>query len=262
MSIYTSFGYSFDSPAKNEMESPNPGYIYNQDIKPQESKNFEVGIKGNRLNPEHDAFRKILFEATFFNINVTNEIVPYEVLLDVFFRNAAESHRMGLELGSTIEIYRGLNLNFSYTYSNFNYRSYLTNTIELDSSGNFIEIEQDYSGNIVPSVPEHNVYSSISYSHPIFRQINGFAKVSYMGISGMWVDDANTDKTDGYNLINGVLGLDMTFGNFNMLVSGGLNNIFNELYVGFTNTNSASKQFYEAGAPRNWFLTVNFGYTF
>jgi iron complex outermembrane receptor protein len=262
VSLYTSFGYSFDSPAKNEMDSPDPGYIYNTEIKPQESRNFEIGIKGNRLKSEQDAFRKILFEATFFNINVINEIVPFEVFQEVYFRNAAESHRFGLEMGTIMEITRGLNLNVSYTYSRFKYKAYQAATIEIDTAGNIIETDRDFSGNVVPSIPEHNLYASLSYSKVIFRNLNGFVKGSYMGIGGMWVDDANTEKTDGYNLVNAVLGFEMKFGGFNMLVSGGLNNIFDELYVGFTNTNSASKQFYEAGAPRNWFLTVNFGYTF
>ena len=78
----------------------------------------------------------------------------------------------------------------------------------------------------------------------------------------MWVDDANTDQTDGYNLLNAVLGVDMTFGHFNVLISGGVNNLFDEVYVGFTNTNSADLRFYEAGAPRNIFLSINLGYTF
>lgn len=262
ISLYTSFGLSYDSPANNEMDSPYPEYLYNTDIKAQESKNFELGIKGNLLRPESGLFKKILFEATVFNIIVDNEIIPYEVLGDVFFRNAARTHRMGMELGTQLEIIKDLSFAISYTYSNFTYKSYLAKTIEIDSLSNIIEKEQDFSGNIVPSIPKSNLYLALSYSHPIIRKINGFAKVSYMGISGLWVDDANSDKTDGYNLLNTVLGLDMNFGNFNLMVSGGVDNIFDEIYVGFTNTNSANKRFYEAGAPRNYFVTVNFGYRF
>jgi iron complex outermembrane receptor protein len=262
MSAYTSFGLSYDSPAGNEMDSPDPAYLYNANLKAQESGNFELGIKGNHLNYESNSFRKILFEATFFNINVDNEIVPFEVLGDVFYRNAAQTHRMGLELGTQLEIIRDLHFTLSYTYSNFNYNSYQARAIEIDSLGNFIETDKDFSGNIVPSVPEHNLYLAAAYSYPIFRKVNGFAKLSYMGISGLWVDDANTDQTDGYDLINAVVGLDMKFGGFNILLSGGIDNIFDEIYVGFTNTNSANGRFYEAGAPRSYFVSVNFGYTF
>jgi iron complex outermembrane receptor protein len=262
ISAYTSFGLSYDSPANNEMDSPDPEYLYNQDLEAQESLNFEVGIKGNRLRPEENFLRKLLFEATFFNISVNNEIVPYEVLGDVFYRNAAETHRMGLELGTQAEIIQGLEFTLSYTYSSFNYDSYTATTIEIDTAGNFIENEEDFSGNTVPSIPRNNIYLALSYSHPIIRQIDGFVKASYNGIDGLWVDDANTDKTEGYNLCNATLGFEMTFGDFNILISGGIDNIFDEIYVGFTNTNSANKRYYEAGAPRNYYLSLNLGYTF
>ena len=50
--------------------------------------------------------------------------------------------------------------------------------------------------------------------------------------------------------------------NANAMLSGGVNNIFDEIYVGFTNTNSANQRFYEAGAPRDWFCSLNLGYRF
>ena len=262
ISAYTSFGVSYDSPANGEMDSPDPEFIYNQDLKPQESLNFEIGIKGNKMRPEEDFLRNVLFEATFFNINVNNEIVPYEVLGDVFYRNAAKTLRTGLELGTQVEILKGLQFTLAYTYSHFNYQDYTARVIEIDSTGNLVYNDEDFAGNVVPSVPKNNLYLAIAYSRPVVRHIDGFIKASYMGISGMWVDDANTAETDAYNLLNAVLGFDMTFGNFNILLSGGLDNIFDVTYVGFTNTNSANKRYYEAGAPRNFYLSLNLGYTF
>ncbi len=261
IAVYTSFGLSFDSPAKNELDPFDPAYLYNQELQAQESKNFELGIKGNIISYDALYFRNVLFEATFFNINIDNEIVPFEVLGDVFFRNAAVTNRLGIELGTQLEVIERLQFVFSYTYSNFSYDSYFAKTIEFDSTG-FVESEEDFSNNIVPSVPEHNIYMSLAYTFPFATNLNGFLKFSYMGISGLWVDDANSDKTDAYNLLNSVLGFDMKFGNFNLLVSAGVNNMFDLVYVGFTNTNSADKRFYEAGAPRNFFASLNLGYTF
>jgi len=262
IAVYTSFGLSFDSPAKNELDPFNPAELYNQELQAQESKNFELGIKGNIISSDAQFFRMVLFEATFFNININNEIVPFEVLGDVFFRNAAETNRLGLELGTQLEVVDGLNFIFSYTYSNFSYNSYFAKTIDIDSTGNIVESEEDFSNNIVPSVPKHNIFMSLAYSYLFAKNLNGFIKFSYMGVSGLWVDDVNSDKTDAYNLLNSVLGFDMKFGNFKLLVSGGVNNIFDLLYVGFTNTNSADKRFYEVGAPRNYFVSLNIGYTF
>jgi iron complex outermembrane receptor protein len=262
IALYTSFGWSFDAPAANEMGSPDPAYLFNQDLNPQESKNFELGIKGNMFRWDERFFKRFIFEATFFNIRIGNEIIPFEVLGDVFYRNAAKTNRLGVELGTQLEILEGLSLGVTYTWSDFNYLTYEAQTIEEDSSGNLVTSYQDFSGNIVPSVPANNLYLSLAWSHQLDKHLSVFAKASYQGISGLWVDDANSDKTKPYNLLNGLLGLDLKFGKFNLMASGGVNNIFNEVYVGFTNTNSANKRYYEAGAPRDYFGSLNLGYTF
>lgn len=262
MSAYTSIGLSFDSPANGEMESPDPEFLYNQDLQPQQSVNYELGIKGSKQRPDEAFLSNTLFEATFFYVDVNNEIVPYEVLGSEFYRNAAQTHRLGLELGAQAEIVKGLNFAMAYTLSSFHYQDYFAKTIEIDTAGQYIIDSVDFAGNAVPSVPKNNFYLSLSYSHNLFRHIDGFVKGSYMGISGMYVDDANTAKTDAYNLLNATLGLDMTFGKWSILLAGGIENITNLTYVGFTNTNSANHRYYEAGAPRNYYLTVNVGYTF
>ncbi|MEE9449071.1 MAG: TonB-dependent receptor [Ignavibacteriaceae bacterium] len=262
IALYTSFGLSFDSPAKNELDPFDPADLYNQELQAQESINFELGIKGNILSYNAEYFRKVLFEATVFNINIDNEIVPFEVLGDVFFRNAAETNRMGLELGTQLEIIERLEFIFSYTFSNFTYNSYSAKTIEFDSTFNLVESEKDFSDNIVPSVPEHNIFLSLTFSNQVTQKVTHFCKISYMGITGLWVDDANSDKTDGYGLFNALLGVDINFDRFDLMFSAGVNNLFNIIYVGFTNTNSADKRFYELGAPRNFYGSLNFSYIF
>lgn len=262
ISVYTSYSLSFESPAKNELESFDPTYLYNPDLEAQQTKSFEIGIKGNLIKPETDLFKRVVFEATFFNLNIENEIVPYEVYGEVFFRNAAKTNRRGLELGSRLEIIKSLEFTFAYTFSDFTYTDYSAKTIEIDSSGNIVENEKDFAGNIVPSVPKNNLFLSLSYAHTLGSKVNAFIKFSYQGVSGLWVDDANTDKTKEYQLLNSVLGIDMKFGKFNIQASGGVNNMLDQIYVGFTNTNSADRRFYEAGEPRNYFASINFGYKF
>jgi len=193
---------------------------------------------------------------------VENEIVPFELLGEVYFRNTAKTNRKGVEFGTQVELVRDLTITVSYTYSHFTYNNYEARSIVIDSLGNFVTSNRNFSGNVVPSVPENNVYLALAYSIPVYYNIHVFAKMSYVGISGMWVDDTNSDKTDAYNILNSVLGFDLRFDNFNILLSGGINNMLDEVYVGFTNTNSTNGRFYEAGAPRNYFGSVNVGYTF
>jgi iron complex outermembrane recepter protein len=262
IALYSSYGFSYDSPAKNELDSFDPALLYNPDLKPQKTRSLEAGIKGFIVNNNRSYFKRIQFEATIFNLNIDNEVVPYEVFGEVFYRNAAKTIRRGVEFGSNINVATNLNFNFAYTLSDFVYDSYSALNINIDSIGNIIETEENYSGNIVPSVPRNNLFMALSYTHNISNKIDGFIKLSYSGISGLWVNDSNSDKTDGYNLVNSLVGIDMRFGKFNIIVSGGINNLLDELYVGFTNTNSADHRYFEVGEPRNYFCSFNLGYRF
>ncbi len=266
IAFYSSFGFSFDSPAGNELDnyptSSSPGVLINPDLKPQESTNFELGVKGNLVNNKSIFFTNTLFEFTFFNTIVNDEIVPFEVYGDVFYRNSAKTNRRGFEAGITSDIYDGLKAIFAYTFSDFNYDEYSAVTIDIDSVGSIITSSSEFSGNVVPSVPKHNFLFALEYKHQLTNNLNGFVKGTYQNISGMFVNDANSSETEGYQILSSTLGLEMFVGNFNVLLSGGLNNILDNTYVGFININSANGRFYEAGEPQNFFASLKFGYIF
>lgn len=266
IAIYTSFGYSFDSPAGNELDnyptSSDPGALMNPDLKPQNSTNFELGVKGNLLNSQSNYFNNTLFELTFFNTIVEDEIVPFEVYGSVYFRNSAKTNRRGLEVGFSSEIFERLKGTLSYTFSDFVYDEYAAVTIEVDSLDEIITSSEDFSGNVVPSVPKHNFMFALQYTHPIASNINGFIKGTYQSISGMYVNDANSAETEGYQVLNSTLGFEMFFGKFNLLVSGGVNNMLDQTYVGFININSSNGRFYEAGEPQSFFATLKLNYVF
>jgi len=262
IAVYTSFGFSFDSPAGNELDnyptSSRPGALINPDLKPQKSTNFELGIKGNFHSDSNELFRNTFFELTLFNSVIKDEIVPFEVYGDVFFRNSAKTDRKGLELGITSEIYKGLKAVISYTLSDFKYQNYTTLTITTNAD----TISKDFSSKIVPSVPKNNFLVSLEYNYPLNENLNIFLKGTYNSVSGMYVDDANSDQTKGYQLLNSNVGVESYWGKFNMLLSGGVNNILNKKYVGFININSTNGRFYEAGEPQSFFASLKFGYQF
>jgi len=258
VALYTSYGLSFDSPAGNELGYLGNEVLLNPDLNAQKSKNFEVGIKGNIRNPEQQFFGNINFETTFFNIMIEDEIIPYEISGEVYYRNAAKTNRTGVEVGGSFDVIGGLNLQASYTYSNFSYDEYIALIYNDDGTTQ----EDDFSGNSAPSVPEHNAFFALAYNHPFTQQITGFIRGSMRYVSGMYVDDANSDKTADYTILNAGLGFDMTFGKFNLLIHGGVNNIADKVYVGFININSTRGEFYEAGEPQNFYGGINFGYAF
>ena len=265
VAVYTSYGFSFDSPAGNELDNPptstDPLKLLNPDLEPQKSNNFELGIKGNLVYRGTKFFNNVYFEATFFNTIIEDEIVPFEVYGDVFFRNSAKTNRRGLEVGGNVEIIQGLNLKTAYTYSDFKYDEYIARTIE-DSSGVIVTRDREFSGKIVPSVPEHNFSIDLSYQHKVTKNVTAFIKGNYRYVSNMFADDGNTAENDSYDILNTSAGLDLQFNRFNVLLSGGVINIFDKVYSAFININSTKKQYYEAGEPRNYYTNLRLGYIF
>ena len=266
VAAYTSYGLSFDSPAGNELDNPptstDPNVLLNPDLEPQKSKNFELGIKGNLIYRGTKFFNNIYFEGTFFNSIIDDEIVPFEVFSDVFFRNSAKTNRTGLEIGGNVEIVKGLKFKAAYTFSHFKYDEYIARTIEFDTSSSIVIEDKDFSGNIVPSVPKHNLVLDLSYQYQFNDIVTAFTKGHYWYVSDMFVNDGNTEETGSYNIFNSALGLDLKFNKFNILLSGGVNNIFDKVFSAFININSAKKQYYEAGEPRSYYASLRLGYTF
>ncbi len=261
LAFYGNFGLSFDVPAGNELDnfptsSDNGAGLLNPDLKPQRSINFEVGLKGRLNFPGSEIFSENIFDLTFFNSVIRDEIVPFEVFGNVYYRNSAKTQRTGIEFGSDSKLIDGFKLKTSYTYSRFKYVDYSAMVVRSD-----LTISEEYfSGNFVPSVPEHNLNIGLNYEKVISLNTEFFAKLSYQFVSGMYVNDKNEEKTNSYNLFNLLAGFDQKFGNFNILLSGGVNNLLNRKYVGFININSTSGRFYELGEPRTYFITLNLGY--
>lgn len=264
IAAYTSYGLGFDTPAGNEMDnfplSSKPTQLLNPDLQPQRSKNFELGIKGNIASEEVGYLHRAFFEVTFFNSIIDDEVVPFEFQGDVYYRNAGRTNRTGLEVGLDAEIVFGLRLRTAYTYSNFKYETYVARSMDFDSLGNLVILDRQFSGNFVPSVPMHNFSISLAYTRVLHDNVTGFLKTHFMSVSGLYADDLNSERTNGYNILNLSAGLDLVFDRFNVLLNGGINNVANKTYIGFININSTQKEFYEAGEPRTYYGGITLGY--
>lgn len=268
IALYTSYGYAFNTPAAAELVnypySTNNGLTtLNPDLEPEKSKNFELGIKGNIFG-KTDALEKVFFEITFYNTVVENEIVPFVINDATYFRNAAKTNRRGIEMGLKVEMLEGLELMTNYTYSDFNYDDY--NAINFSSGGD--TLTANYSGNVVPGFPTDIVNFIANYKFRVSKDFTGLLQWDMDYISGMFVDDANSDKTSDYFYGNCMVGMNYSTGNFNFLLTGGVKNIFDRKYVGYVSINANpelpqdQRRYYEPGEPRNFYVGLNLGYRF
>jgi iron complex outermembrane receptor protein len=264
IAIYTSIGKSFDSPAFNEMDNyiytSNPDVTINPDLRAQQSLNFEAGIKGNLPALNRKFFQNTFFELTYFRSVISDEIVPFVIESNVYYRNAAKSVRNGIEFGLNTYPIDKLNFKTAYTFSDFKYKEYKAGTIDA----NGILTEKDFSGKYMASIPKHLLSTEISYTYPFAKYFSAFVKLNHQYVGEMFVDDANTDslKTEAYNLFNAQVGFNVYYKSLQILAYGGVNNIADKKYVAFINANSDRGEFYESGPRRNFFCGMTVGWLF
>lgn len=239
--VFANVSTNFETPSLNEL-SNNPTGLggFNPDLNPQKSRNYEIGYKGI-------LGKKFRADISLFYIEVEDEIVPYQLPNQVgrtYFRNAGLSERKGLEMGLTYKIRSGLTTFFNYTYSDFQYKNYVT------TAGKF-------NGNTLPGIPKHNIYGEIRY----FPRIGIYAIFQIRSIGELYADDANLTKNNSYATMNLRVGYRKQIKNLTFEPFIGINNLFNEIYNANIQINAAFNRYFEPAAGSFVFggLTVRVG---
>ncbi len=230
-SLFTGFSTSFETPTLSEL-SANPLDIggFNEDLKPQKARNFEIGYR-HKNNMQY-------FEAVLFYIKTDDDLVPFEIEAfpdRTFFRNAGSTNRKGLELSYLRQLTNNVSLTSSYTFSDFKYDSYGI------PSG-------DFNGNALPVVPKHKGLVSLLYQNEKLT-----AKIEGNYIGSLYTNDANSVEVGGYTLVNLNFGYKFMLGKQVLQPFLGVNNLFNTEYNDNIRINAFGGRYYEAAPGFNVF---------
>jgi len=261
IALYSSYGISYDYPALVEMaNSPltsNISYSLNPDLTAQKSNNFELGIKGNIREEKNEFMKKIIFDITYFNYLIQDEIIPYVINLKTYFRNAAQTRRTGIEIGLMTEPFEEIEWVVNYTYTNFYYENYQAEIFNPGGS-----VIKNFNNNKVPSVPQHIVNFILVKELELSEEITGLLIWDCDYISGMFVNDENSERSGDYFYGNIMAGLTFDLENYKITTFAGIHNLFDKRYVSFININDFNGRYYETGEPRNIYAGLNFSFKF
>jgi iron complex outermembrane receptor protein len=240
-SLYGNISTSFDPPTITELANPAGASGFNQDIGPQTATNFELGIRGS-------AETRIRYELALFHIDVDDEIVPFELegSGQSFFRNAGQSEHRGLEAGLSIELMPGLTAAAAYTWSDFKFKHFAT-------PGDNV-----FDGLRIPGVPKHQFHFDLAWQHE-----NGFyAGWDFLYVGEFFADNANQVETDSYLVSNLRMGYRKSMGRWQFEPFIGVNNLFDESYMGNIRINAGFGRYYEPAPEMNVFGGVEFSIGF
>ncbi len=234
-SLYTNVSTSFETPALTELSSnPDGGTGFNPNLEPQQAVNYELGFKSqsNRLE----------WNAAAFYITTQDDLVPFELSQfpdRAFFRNAGSTSRYGLELYGNYLLFRAWSIQVSYTYSDFTYDDFTSNGDVLD-------------GNTLPGIPEHQGLLGLTYStkNGLFVQWN----TNYRG--ELYADDENAALVESALISNLNVSYPIALDKGTIVLSGGINNLFDVDYFDNIRLNAFGNRFYEPAPGINFYTGV------
>lgn len=238
VNLFTNFATAYETPTTVELSNTPTGEGgFNQDLGPQDLRSFEIGIRGLA-----EAAR-LRYEAAVYVSTVDNALVSFQSPTEeVFFRNAGESSRDGVELLIEWIPDTAFSTRFAYTYQNFKF-------VQFAPGGN------DFSGNVEPGSPPHRIFAGFNHAAPFGLR---------SGMTVRWVDDytlnnANTVFNWAYAVVDLRFGFDTTWGGVDVRPFWGIDNLFNQIYNSSTITNAFGGRYFEPSPDREFYVGLTVG---
>ena len=231
-SLYANIGGGIEVPAGNETD-PTPGAppaLLNPLLDAIRSTTYEVGFKSMpQLRTE--AF-SLGYDVALYDIEVTNEIVPYNG--GRYYLTAAKARRQGAEVGLNAVSRIGVFANVALTFSNNKYRDYVVDSaVIFPNDPTKVGKTADYSDNKVVGVPSTLANIELGTEVPGFRALRFKAGVEHSG--KYFADDANRVDVPSYTILNLTAELRdpiLVAGNFGLRGFVSVKNITDKNYIG------------------------------
>jgi iron complex outermembrane receptor protein len=233
--FYATISTAFETPTTTEFANPDGGG-FNQSLEPQESTNYEIGIKKQA--------GKQRFDLALFHIDVDNELTPFELPSQpgrTFFENAGSSTRKGLELSYSRELAQQIEFTSAYTYSDFEFDRF------TDADGDV------FDGKQIPGIPKKLLYLDLTW----FGQSGYYASWDWTYTGELYADNANQTSVDSSQVSNLRVGYNGIFGDWEVSPFLGVNNLFDENYNNNIRINAFGGRYFEPAPERNAYIGIS-----
>jgi len=166
--LFANWSSGFVPPSTEELANNPVGYSgFNTHLVPATSTSFEVGARG--------FFKDILYyEITGFVMDTKNDFFRFKQSgrgnQEVFYGNAGNSRRYGIETFISYNILHNLSLQLAYTYADYRYTSATIDPVYTDT--NYVLTTPPAEGQYLPNSPKHQLYSEIVYEPVKFIQLS------------------------------------------------------------------------------------------
>jgi iron complex outermembrane receptor protein len=157
--VFANWSQGFMPPSTEELASNPLGYSgFNTHLVPATSNSIEIGIRGFYKD-------RLFFDITAFTMNTKNDFFRFKQTgrgnQEVFYGNAGNSKRNGIETFVSLKIIENLNLQVAYTFADYKYTSATVDPIYADTA--YVLTTPPEAGQWLPNSPKNQLYSEIVY---------------------------------------------------------------------------------------------------
>lgn len=159
--LYANWSQGFMPPSTEELASNPTGYSgFNTHLVSATSNNFEMGARGF-------IGKKVNYEITAFMMFTENDFFRFKQSgrgnQEVFYGNAGNSKRLGIETFLEWNILRNLSWQTAYTFADYQYTSASIDPVYTDPS--YVLTTPPETGQYLPNSPQHQLYSELVFIH-------------------------------------------------------------------------------------------------
>ena len=242
--LHASAGHGFSAPSLEETLLPEG--LVNPDLLPETGWNTDLGIRG------WVASDRWYYDVTAYTILMRNMLVTERITEEIFTGINAGSARL-----SGIEILNRIDLLPENAKGSWEHQLFISLFLNNNRFTSFTDDGVDYSGKSLPGIPAQVVNARFNSSYMDRLEWNIGSVYSGM----QFMNDANTQTYKGHFLFNTrisyLLKLERT--PFNVLLNGGINNLFNTSHASMILVNAPSfggsaPRYYYPGLPRYAFI--------
>ena len=237
VNLYANISSVFETPTFTELANVAFGGFAN--VSAQKALSYEIGMKGS-VN------HRFSYDVAAFHIDVEDEIINIVNIGGRSFFNNADTTRNGVEATVSFIPVTGVNMLMSYTYNDFTFDNFPTTVCATCAD------------NKLPGLPEHNFYTELGYTHPS----GFFSNIDFQYVSNMYVNNANTAQNRPYGVSNLRAGYVKTLGDLEITPYMGINNLFDEEYIGNVRINTFGGRYYEPAPEFNVYAGLSVRYLY
>lgn len=256
ITAFTDWSQGFIPPSTEELAAnPMAYYGFNTHLFPSTSNSFELGFRGF-------VGSNFYFELTGFIMKTKNDFFRFKQRgrgnQEVFYGNAGNSNRKGIETYLLYRIAKNLKLQVAYTYSDFKYTSASIDPIYTDQ--NYVLTTPPAPGQYLPNSPKHQWYAELDYN--VTRRLRIMVANEFQSEWAIYTDaNVYAGKMDptiyqnwqkGFTLFHAGVYYDCKIKGLNTEWSFYARNIFNREYMAFTEPDPDGNS-YQPGPGREIF---------